>query len=128
VNNWRKQPTESPLALVKECEQETAVHAPGLLEEARGIADAYESEYDLVLANVTVGYWELSACNVIAVSGNRCRKGGTVFARNHDWLEEDQEWGTCFRTHSRTRHTAYRVWIRRSGTIGWHQSRGAGDL
>ena len=102
LNWWWKQPTESALALVKECEREIAVHAPGLLEEIRGIADACESEYDLVLANMTMSYWELSACNVIAVSGNQCRNGKTIFARNHDWLDEDQEWVTCFRTHVST--------------------------
>ena len=40
LNWWWKQPTESALALVKECEREIAVHAPGLLDEIRGIADA----------------------------------------------------------------------------------------
>jgi isopenicillin-N N-acyltransferase-like protein len=102
LNWWWKQPTESALALVKECEREIAVHAPGLLEEIRGIADACESEYDLVLANMTLSYGELSACNVIAVSGNQCRNGKTIFAGNEDWLDEDQEWVTCFRTHAST--------------------------
>jgi len=102
LNWWWKQPTESALALVKECEREIAVHAPGLLEEIRAIADVCESEYDLVLANMTISYWQLSACNVIAVSGNQCRNGKTIFARNHDWLDEDQEWVTCFRTHVST--------------------------
>ena len=51
---------------------------------------------------MTVSYGELSACNVIAVSGNQCRNGKTIFARNHDWLDEDQEWVTCFRTHIST--------------------------
>jgi predicted choloylglycine hydrolase len=72
-NRWWKQPTESKLALVKECEREIAVHAPGSLAEIRGIADACECEYNLVLANMTLSYWELSACNVIAVSGNQGR-------------------------------------------------------
>jgi len=67
-NWWWKQPTEPKLALVKECEREIAVHAPGLLEEIRGIADACECEYNLVLANMTVSYSYLSACSVIAVS------------------------------------------------------------
>jgi predicted choloylglycine hydrolase len=100
LNWWWKQPTESALALVKACECEIAVHAPGLLEEIRGTADACESEYDLVLANMTVGYLELSGCSNIAVSGNQCRNGKTIIAGNHDWLDEDQEWLTCFRTHA----------------------------
>ena len=102
LNLWWQQPTESALALVQACEREIAVHAPGLLEEMRGIADACACEYDLVLANMTVGYWELSACNVVAVSGSQCRNGKTIFARNHDWLDEDREWVTCFRTHAST--------------------------
>ncbi len=101
-NSWWKQPTGSALALVKECERDIAAHATGLLEEMRGIADACDCEYSLVLANMTLSYWELSACNVIAVSGSQCRNGLTVFARNHDWLDEDQEWVTCFRTHARS--------------------------
>ena len=102
LNWWWIQPTEPKLALVKECEREIAVHAPGLLEEIRGIADACECEYNLVLANMTVSYFEQSACNVIAVSGNQCRNSKTIFARNHDWLDEDQKWVTCFRTHAST--------------------------
>ena len=102
LNLWWKEPTEPALALVKACEREIEVHAPGLLEEMRGIADACGCKYNLVLANMTVGYWELSACNVVAVSGSQCRNGRTIFARNHDWLDEDQEWVTCFRTHADT--------------------------
>jgi predicted choloylglycine hydrolase len=97
---WWIPPTEPQLAFVKECEREIAVHAPGLLEEIRGIADACECEYELVLANMTVSYSYLSGCCVVAVSGNQCRDGRTIFASNHDWLDEDQDWVTCFRTHA----------------------------
>lgn len=98
LNGWWAQPTEAKLALVKACEREIAVHAPGFLEEIRGLADACQSDYELVLSNMTVTYWGQSACNVVAVSGTRCRNGRTIFARNHDWMDEDQEWVTCFRT------------------------------
>ena len=101
LNWWWLQPTEPKLAFVKECEREIAAHAPGLLEEIRGIADACECDYDLVLANMTVSYSFLSACSVVAVSGNDCRNGKTILASNHDWLDEDQEWVTLFRTHAR---------------------------
>jgi len=102
LHSWWQQPTGATLALVKACEREIAVHAPGLLEEIRGIADACGCEYDLALANMALSYWELSACNVVAVSGSQCRNGKTILARNHDWLDEDQEWVTCFRTHAST--------------------------
>jgi len=51
---------------------------------------------------MTVSYAYLFACSVIAVSGSQCRNGKTIFASNHDWLDEDQEWVTCFRTHAST--------------------------
>jgi hypothetical protein len=35
---------------------------------------------------------------VIAVSGNRCRNGKTIFAGDHDWLDEDQERVNCLNT------------------------------
>ena len=51
---------------------------------------------------MTVSYSYLSACSVIAVSGNQCRNGKTIFASNHDWLDEDQEWVALFRTQTST--------------------------
>jgi predicted choloylglycine hydrolase len=98
LNCWWEPPTEDKLALVKACEREIAVHAPGFLEEVRGVADACRSDYDLVLSNMTVTYWQ-PACNVVAVSGSQCQSGRTILARNHDWLDEDIEWVTCFRTN-----------------------------
>ncbi len=72
LNWWWKQPSAPKLALVKECEREIAVHAPGFLEEVRGLADACQADYEMVLSNMTVAYWEQPACNVVAVSGTRC--------------------------------------------------------
>ena len=86
LNWWWIQPTEPKLAFVKQCERQIALHAPGLLEEIRAIADACQCEYDLVLANMTVSYSYLSGCCVVAVSGNQCRNVKTIFATNHDWL------------------------------------------
>lgn len=98
LNWWWTQPTAAKLALVKECEREIAIHAPGFLEEIRGMADACQTDYDLILSNMTVTCFEQSACNVVAVAGTRCRNGRTILARNHDWLDEDQQWVTCFIT------------------------------
>jgi predicted choloylglycine hydrolase len=99
LNSWWQQPGATKLALVRACEREIAVHAPGFLQEVRGLADACQADYEMVLSNMTVTYWEQPACNVVAVSGSRCRNGRAIMARNHDWLLEDQEWVTCFRTN-----------------------------
>jgi isopenicillin-N N-acyltransferase-like protein len=96
---WWTQPSEAKLALVKKCEREIAVHAPGFLEEIRGMADACQRDYDLILSNMTVTYYEQPACNVVAVAGTQCRNGRTIFARNHDFDDADREWVTCFRTN-----------------------------
>ena len=95
---WWAPPSAAKLALVKGCEREIAVHAPGFLEEVRGLADACRRDYDLVLSNMTVTYWEQPACNVVAVAGTQCRNGRTIFARNHDFDDADREWVTCFKT------------------------------
>jgi len=98
LNWWWTEPPVAKLALVKACESEIAIHAPGFLEEIRGLADACQSDYDLVLSNMTVTYWEQSACNVVAVAGTQCRSGRTIFARNHDFDDADRQWVTCFNT------------------------------
>ncbi|MBU0610546.1 MAG: hypothetical protein KKI08_21870 [Armatimonadetes bacterium] len=86
LNWWWTQPTEAKLALVKACEREIAVYAPGFLKEIRGMADACQTDYDLILSNMTVTYHGQSACNVVAVAGTQCRNGRTIFARNHELL------------------------------------------
>jgi predicted choloylglycine hydrolase len=98
---WWTQPSEAKLALVKGCEREIAVHAPRFLEEIQGMADACQRDYDLILSNMTVTYFEQPACNVVAVAGAQCRNGRTIFARNHDFDDADRQWVTCFRTNTK---------------------------
>jgi len=98
LNWWWTPPSAAKIALVKACERKIAIHAPGFLEEIRGLADACQSDYDLVLSNMTVTYWEQSACNVVAVAGTQCRNDRTIFARNHDFDDADRQWVTCFKT------------------------------
>ncbi len=95
---WWTPPSDDKLALVKACEREIAVHAPGFLEEVRGLADACHKDYDLVLSNMTVTYWGKPSCTVVAVAGTQCRDGRTIFTRNHDYDEADREWVVCFKT------------------------------
>lgn len=99
LNWWWKTPGANKLALAKACEVEIAKHAPGFLEELREIAKACDAPYDTVLANMTVAYFvENPSCNVVAVSASQSANGRTIMARNHDWLDADIDWITCFRT------------------------------
>ena len=50
LDGWWAAPSVAKLALVKACEREIAVHAPGFLEEVRGLGDACRREYKLVRA------------------------------------------------------------------------------
>lgn len=90
--------------------QVLAEHTPGYLEELRALAEANDTDYYVVLSNMKVTYFADSpACNVFAVSGSRTASGPTLFARNHDWEDDDLEAVTCFRTSlaGGIRHTAF---------------------
>jgi predicted choloylglycine hydrolase len=98
LNRWWQKPGAKTLAFAEACEQEIRRHAPGFLEELRGIAEVCQTNYGTVLSNMTVGDSVTMACNVVAVAGPLCANGRTLMARNHDWFDEDLEWVTCFRT------------------------------
>ena len=99
LHSWWRVPSPRELAFAKACEEAIAEHAPGYLDELRALAAATDTDYDVVLFNLAVIYLaENTACNVVAVSGNQTANGHTVFARNHDWEDEDIDYVTCFRT------------------------------
>ena len=99
LNGWWQEPSAKKLEFVRECERAVAEHAPGFLDELRALAEANDTEYDVVLSNMIVSDWlEFPACNVLAVSGSKTASGRTIFIRNHDWADEDIEYVTCFRT------------------------------
>jgi len=110
LNRWWRAPSEQKLAFVRACEETIAEHAPGYLDELRGLADASHSDYDLVLSNMIVTYFaDIPSCNVVAMSGSQTARGRTIFVRNHDWIDEDKEAITCFRTalEDGLRHIAF---------------------
>ena len=98
LNWWWKEPSPRKLSLTKACEQEIAKHAPGFLEEIQAIAAVCNTDYYIVLSNMTVAYFVEMACNCVAVSGSNCANGQAVVARNHDWLDADAKSVTRFTT------------------------------
>ena len=110
LNTWWMEPSGQKLAFVKACEETIAEHAPGYLDEFRALADATRSDYYLVLSNmIATLIGDAPSCNVVAVSGSQTASGRTIFARNHDWMDEDIEYVTCFRTALKDglRHIAF---------------------
>jgi len=99
LNSWWRRPNKRERAFTKACEEAIVEHAPGYAAELRALAAATHADYDVALFNTIVIYLaENTACNVVAVSAKQTASGRTVFARNHDWEEEDIEYVTCFRT------------------------------
>lgn len=110
LNWWWQEPRRAKLEFVKACEQAVAEYAPGYLDELQALAEANDADYYIVLSNMIVSDWvEFPACNVLAVSGSKTASGRTLFARNHDWEDEDIEYVTCFRTALKDglRHIAF---------------------
>jgi predicted choloylglycine hydrolase len=99
LNTWWAEPSRETLIFVKACEETIAEHAPGYLDELRALADTTCTDYDVVLSNmIATLIGDTPDCNVMAVSGVRTANGRTIFVRNHDWMDEDIEYVTCFRT------------------------------
>ena len=110
LNWWWREPSRAKFEFVKACEETIAEPAPGYLDELRALADANHSDYDLVLSNMIVTYFaDIPSCNLVAVSGLQTATGRTIFVRNHDWMDEDIEYVTCFRTALKDglRHIAF---------------------
>jgi predicted choloylglycine hydrolase len=110
LNSWWRKPNEREQAFTRACEEVISEHAPGYLDELRALAEATHTDHDVALFNMIVIYLaEKTGCNVVAISGTQTKSGRTVFARNHDWEDEDIEYVTCFRTALKDglRHIAF---------------------
>jgi len=110
LNTWWQEPSRAKLEFVKACEQAVAEHASGYLDELRALAEAADTDYYVVLSNmIATCIADDPACNVVAVSGSQTASGRTIFVRNHDWVDEDIEYVTCFRTALKDglRHIAF---------------------
>ena len=99
LNTWWQTPSPTQLTFAKACEEAIVEHAPGYVEELRALAEATNTDYDVVLFNMTVVYLaEQPTCNCVAISGKQTASGKTLYIRNHDWIDADIEHVTCFRT------------------------------
>ena len=86
--------SERKIEFAERCEEMVAEHAPGLLDELRGVADAGRVDLQLLKAFVLVLGVE-PRCTVFAVSGDHAADGAPLFARNYDWDESFQQYFTA---------------------------------
>lgn len=84
-------------ALARKCAAHVAEHAPFLLEELEGIADATGLETDVV-ETVPLALDARAGCSLVAVAGERTVGRTPLFARNHDFYPSFRDFATCYRT------------------------------
>jgi predicted choloylglycine hydrolase len=75
----------------KEYERKVREYAPELLEELQGIADGSGIDYDVLVTFELSPLRDQPSCLVMAIPGEYTRSGLPIFARNHEWVEEDSE-------------------------------------
>ncbi len=73
-------------------EEQVGNHAPGLLDEFRGIADSLGIDYYIpVTLEATPYRFQTTSCFVMVISGEHTVSGKPVLAHNHEWMEADSE-------------------------------------
>ncbi len=125
-------PEPKMLRFARQCEELVARHAPELLEEMHGVADAAEVDYDAFMTlTLTVPFdpddvpdlcrMSLPACTVLAVLPERTADGRTIVGRNYDFFHDvSEESATIYRVYpeGRQKHAAQ----------GCHASAGVSDI
>lgn len=85
------------LQFVRNCKPAVQEHAPELLDELRGIADAGDWDAELIQAfPFALGYE--AGCSVVAVSGEHTVDGKPLFGRNYDFFQSFGEFSELYRT------------------------------
>lgn len=93
-------PTAPPEAFRKVRENEAIVreHAPGLLDEMRGIADGGGFDPELVKV-LPLTLDADTGCTVVAISGEHTADGKPLFGRNYDFFPSFRKYRVLYRTY-----------------------------
>lgn len=89
-------PSSAVREFARECERAVADHAPRLLDELRGIADASGVEAEAVKA-VPLAVDTDPGCSLVGVGGEYTESGGALFARNHDFYPSFRRYSKLYR-------------------------------
>jgi predicted choloylglycine hydrolase len=108
------------LRFAKQCEDLMAQHAPELLQEIRGIAEAADIDYDALLAfTVTIPFDpdEMHSCTVLAIAPERAVDGRPIVGRNYDFFHDtSEEPAGTYRIYPERRHASVGncdIWVGR---------------
>jgi len=123
LRGWDLGPADPrQLCFARRCEELMARHAPELLDEIRGIAEAAGLDYDALLTfTVTIPFdadeMPAGSCTVLAVLPERTVDGRTIVGRNYDFFHDTSEDGaTTYRTYPQGRHASVGncdIWVGR---------------
>ncbi|MCU4741281.1 C45 family peptidase [Natronoglomus mannanivorans] len=91
------EPSTERRAFARKCAAHVEEHAPFLLAELEGIADATGLEPEVV-ETVPLALDARAGCSLVAVGGERTVDGAPLFARNHDFCPSFRDFATCYRT------------------------------
>ncbi len=115
-------PDPRRLRFARQCEQALLQHAPELLEELQGLAEAGELDYEALLSLSTTapfGEQDLPAsnCTVLAVLPERAVDGRPIVGRNFDFFHDvSAESATVYRTYPAGRYASVGtcdIWVGR---------------
>lgn len=90
-------PPSERRALARKCADHVADHAPFLLDELEGIANATGIEPEAV-KTVPLALDARAGCSLVAVSGDHTAEGTPLFGRNHDFYPSFRDFATLYRT------------------------------
>jgi predicted choloylglycine hydrolase len=115
-------PEPRRLRFAQQCERAMERHAPEMLEELQGLAEAAELDYETLLALSTTAPFddeELPAanCTVLAVLPERTVDGRPIVGRNYDFFHDvSAEGATTYRTYPAGRYASLGdcdIWVGR---------------
>jgi len=96
-------PDPNMLHFARRCEELVARHAPELLDEMHGLAEAAGVDYDAVMTMTLTAPFDaedVHACTVLAVLPERTADGRTIVGRNYDFFNDiSEEPATIYRTY-----------------------------
>jgi len=98
-------PSDARLAFAEECASHVEAHAPALLEELRGIAEAAGVDPEVV-RSVPLAVDAEPGCSVVAVGGERTSADGPLFGRNLDFHPSFRRFSTFYRTSPEGAHAS----------------------
>ena len=90
LSEWHREfsPSDNLLKFAWSCEAAAQKHAPGILEELRGVSESSGASYEaLISTNLAPAVF--FGCTVFAVKGEETANGSPVFARQQDWIKSD---------------------------------------